>query len=100
VPTDRIRLMGGGSRSLVWPQIRTDLSGRPVEVLEGADASATGAALIGSVVAGLAPDIATASAALPLTLRTVLPDQAMRPALDDAYGRYRDAFAALESYWA
>jgi xylulokinase len=99
VPTGRVRLMGGGARSAPWCRIRADLSGRPVEVLADADASATGAALIAAVTAGLIGDLAGASAALPLDVRMVAPDPARRGAYDDAYARYRRAFDALEGYW-
>jgi xylulokinase len=100
VATDRVRLMGGGAQSAVWCQIRADLTGRPVEVLSEADASATGAGLIAAVAVGILPDVATATSALPLPLRRVEPNPATRGAYRDAYGRYRGTFAAMESVWA
>jgi xylulokinase len=100
VATDRVRLMGGGAQSAVWCQIRADLIGRPVEVLSESDASATGAALIAAVAAGLSADIKAATSALPLPLRRVEPNAATREAYKEAYARYRETFAAMEPVWA
>ncbi len=97
VPTDRLRLMGGGARSRLWCEIRSAVTDRPADVLTATDASALGAALLAHVVAGRAPDIATASAALPLELTEVIavPDGRY----EAAYRRYRETFAALEPTW-
>ncbi len=66
--TGRLRLMGGGAQSRVWCEIRAALVRRPTEVLQGTDASAIGAALLATVAAGAAPDLATACAQLRLKL--------------------------------
>lgn len=97
VSTDRLRIMGGGARSRLWCEIRSAVTCRPAEILTSSDASALGAALLASVAAGLSPDIATASAALPLVLSTVEP--APDPRYEAAYARYHEAFAALEPTW-
>ncbi len=97
VGTDRLRLMGGGARSGVWCDIRTAVSSRPADVLTTTDASAIGASLLATVVSGHARDAATASAALRLEMREVLPVPDAR--YEDAYHRYRDAFTALGPTW-
>lgn len=97
VATNRLRLMGGGARSALWCDMRAAVSGRPADVLTKTDASAIGAALLASVVGGQMPDVAIASAALRLELREVRPVPDGR--YEDAYRRYRDAFAALEPIW-
>jgi xylulokinase len=91
-----IRLLGGGAASTVWTQIRADLLGRDVEALEECDASAMGAALLATIVAGAIPDVRTACARLALPLRRVEPDWANRGTYDDAYARYRRLFDAVE----
>ena len=99
VRTDRLRLMGGGARSALWCQMRSDLCGRPAESLTDGDASAVGAAVLAAVAAGRAPDIATACGALALDLTRYEPNFSKRAAYDDAYAAYRSVFAALEPYW-
>lgn len=100
VPTDRLRLMGGGARSDVWCRMRADITGRPADVLAEGDASAIGAGLLGAVAAGTSPDIATASSALRHTMRDVTPDGELTQTYDAAYRLYRERFAALEPTWS
>jgi xylulokinase len=100
VRTDRLRIMGGGARSDIWCQIRSDIAGRPADVLDNADASAIGAGLFAAVAGGVRGDVATASASLRHALREVEPDPRMEQVYDSAYRRYRDRFAALEPTWA
>jgi xylulokinase len=91
-----VRLLGGGATSSVWTQIRADLLGRDVEALEECDASAMGAAMLAAVVGGAAPDVGTACARLALPLSRVEANWANRGVYDDAYGRYRRLFDAIE----
>jgi xylulokinase len=95
IPTDTTVLIGGGSRSRLWAQIRADLLGRPVAVSEIGDACPLGAALLAASAAGIAPDLAASAARAAGARRTVEPDPRQRAALDDAYGRYHALFAAL-----
>jgi xylulokinase len=97
--TGRLRLMGGGARSNLWCQIRADLTGRPADILLGGDASATGAALLAAVAAGLASDIGSAALTLRLRLHEIVPNSVMTDVYEEAYVSYRARFAALEPVW-
>ena len=96
VPIDRIRLMGGGARSSIWPQIRADVTGLPIEVLDRVDASPVGAAVLAAVATGLHATVAGAAslAAGPVTM--VQPDPAVKPVYDRAYARYHQLYHALK----
>lgn len=96
---DHVRLAGGGARSTLWAQMRADLMQLPVEALTASDASATGAAVLAAVAAGLYPDVAAAAAALDLKAETIAPDAGRAAVHDEAYRRYRTVFAALEPAW-
>jgi xylulokinase len=95
VPSERVVLIGGGSKSQLWAQIRADLLGRPVAVSEVADACPLGAALLGASAAGIAGDLAAAAARMASARRLVEPRAVHRAAYDDAHARYRALFAAL-----
>ena len=95
VPTGEVLLLGGGSRSGLWAHIRADLLGRPVQVAAHADTCPLGAALLAAAAAGLAPDLTAAAASVAGPRRTIDPDPAHKAALDHAYRRYHDLFAAL-----
>lgn len=49
---DRIRLGGGGARSLLWGQIQADVYGHAVEVVRAEEGAAYGAAILAGVGAG------------------------------------------------
>jgi xylulokinase len=95
IPTDRVRLCGGGARSRVWAQIRADVSQRPVEIVGAADASPIGAAILASVAAGEAGSVTEAASRLLGRLETIDPDPAKAAVYDRGHARYRMLFDAL-----
>ncbi len=86
---ERVLLLGGGSRSAVWAQLRADLLGVPHDVAASTDTCPVGAAMIASVAAGVHRDLAAAAALAPPPRRTFTPDPAARGEADAAYRRYR-----------
>lgn len=95
VPTEKIRIMGGGSKSQVWMKIRADLMRRKIEVLDHGDASALGAAAIAAVAVATYPDLQRAVAALKIPVTVVEPDTANQGIYEEAYSNYQKLFAAL-----
>jgi len=91
LPAERVLLLGGGSRSAVWAQLRADVLGLPHDVAASTDTCPIGAAMIASVAAGVHPDLAAAAALAPPPARSFLPARAAeaRAAADAAYWRYR-----------
>jgi xylulokinase len=89
--TDRVLLLGGGSRSDTWSQIRADVLGKPHDVAWSADTCPVGAAMIAAVAAGIHGDLAAAAATLPAPSRSFTP----RASLDDAYARYQQLVRQL-----
>jgi xylulokinase len=79
-------VLGGGSASSVWLQIRADALQLPHHVAARSDTSALGAAMIASVAAGIHGDLSRAAATAPPP-RTVI---APRASLEDAYARYQN----------
>jgi xylulokinase len=94
---DTIRVVGGLSRSPLALQLKADVTGARIEVLEEPEATALGAALVAATAAGWFDDLDDAAAAtVALTGEPVLPNPRNGPAYDEAYGRYRGMYAALE----
>ena len=89
--TDRVLLLGGGSHSDTWSQIRADILGKPHDVAWSADTCPVGAAMIATVAAGVHADLAAAAAHLPASSKTFTPSAR----LDDAYARYQQLVAQL-----
>ncbi|MBW3618811.1 MAG: hypothetical protein KY461_01085 [Actinobacteria bacterium] len=95
-----LRATGGGARSDLWLQMKSDITGRVVRRVAGAGPAA-GAACLAAVAAGWFSDIPEASDELVvLETRSFDPDPAAAAVYEDAYGRYRDMFDALEPTFA
>ncbi len=94
---DEIRVVGGGARSRLWLQMKADVTGRRVRVLATDEATAQGAAMLAGVGAGIFRDLDEAVERLALLEETAFePDPGTRTAYDEAYGRYRRLFDAVE----
>ena len=93
IPVERIRLGGGGARGGLWRQIQADVYGQAVELLEGEEGVAFGAALLAGTGVGWWPDVETACAETVRVAGRVEPRHAM--SMDRAYARYRRVYPAL-----
>jgi xylulokinase len=89
LPGERVLLLGGGSRSAVWAQLRADVLGLPHDVAASTDTCPIGAAMIASVAAGVHRDLAAAAALAPPPARSFAPDPRSRAAGEAAYRCYR-----------
>jgi sugar (pentulose or hexulose) kinase len=84
----RIALIGGGARSKLWPQMIADITGKAVDLFEGREFGARGAALLARVAVGELPDIETAATFVPPLRATIMPN----PSSYAAYRPGRQAF--------
>jgi len=80
-----VLVLGGGTQSALWLQIRADALGLPHHVAARADTSAIGAAMIAAVAGGVHRDLAAACALAPPPRAVITP----RASLDEAYARYQ-----------
>ncbi|WP_343714449.1 FGGY-family carbohydrate kinase [Inquilinus sp.] len=93
-----VLLSGGGGRSRFWSQMIADVLGLPVEIPDGGEYGACGAALLAGTGIGWYPSIGDASRRVRRIRRTHRPDPALREAYEAAwqrYGRYRDALLRM-----
>jgi len=88
----RIRVGGGGARSLLWLQILADVLATDLDVLEEHDASALGAAVIAAVGAGVHADFQTACRAMVRLRGAVGPDAERRRQYEEYYAIYRQLY--------
>ena len=98
---DEIRVVGGGARSPLWLQMKADVTGRTVRVMASDESTALGAAMLAGVGAGTFAglDEAVESVGRP-GAGAYEPDPDTAQAYDDAYGRYRALFDAVEPGFA
>lgn len=91
---DRIRAIGGLSRNRLLMAIKASLFDRPITVLDMAEATGLGAAVLGGLAAGVFPDLDTALSGLRYSETEVRPDRKLR----NLYaGRYHSVYRRLRS---
>jgi xylulokinase len=97
----RLTIVGGGAKGLLWRRIKADATGLPVRVPANVETTATGAAMLAAVGAGLHASVADAAEAFvryePGELE---PDPEAHAAYDSAYRLYRDVYFALKPVFA
>jgi len=92
----RLTIVGGGAKSLLWRQIKADVTGLPVRVPVNVETTATGAAMLAAVGAGLHANVGEAAAAfVRYEPEEVQPDPASSGVYDEGYRLYRDVYYAL-----
>ncbi len=96
---DVARLTGGGSRSKVWTQIFADAIQLPMEVPEGTEIGARGAAMSAGIGAGVYKDHADAVAKAVILDRRQEPDPEATPFYLTRYTEYKRLLEAMRDPW-
>lgn len=97
VAFESIKLAGGGAASHLWAQIRAGVSGLPVEVLDVADASPIGAAVLAAIASGALGSIEDARPYLARPAKVIEPQNDAEAAYQLAYQRHRALFEHLKA---
>jgi xylulokinase len=93
----RLTIVGGGAKGMLWRRIKADVTGLPVRVPANIETTATGAAMLAAVGAGLHPTVAEAARVfVRYEPKEVLPDEAAREVYEASYRLYRDVYFALK----
>jgi xylulokinase len=94
---DEIRVVGGGARSVLWLQIKADVTGRRVQPVVSPEPTAAGAAILAGVAAGAfaspADGVARTVRLSPVTYR---PDPRTREIYAERYAQYRALYDGAE----
>jgi len=94
-----IRLTGGAARSAVWVQMFADIFQVPVEIPDGSELGALGAAVAAAVACGIYPSYEAAVAAMTRVARRHEPDPARRNVYAVRYAKYLKAVEALKDFF-
>jgi xylulokinase len=89
-----LRIAGKSARLALWNQIRADVTGLCVEIVEQGTSVTLGAAMLAAVGIGHHRDLVEASALVRVET-TLEPQPAFQPIYDDAYCMFRHAYPAL-----
>ena len=94
---DEIRTMGGGSKSRIWNQIKSDITGKDMNVTYSSqDTACLGAAILAGKAAGIFEGIESAVAGMVKVKETFSPDAEKHKVYERQYAKYCALFAALE----
>jgi L-xylulokinase len=96
---DTARLTGGGSRSLVWTQMFADTIGVPMEVSDGTELGARGAALSAGIGVGAYRDYAEAVEQAVKVVRVQEPIPANTPLYLERYAEYERLVGVMQEPW-
>ena len=98
VRCERLRVLGGGQRNNLWLQIKADVTGRPVEVVQHPEVTLMGAALLAGVGAGIYRNAEEAVASIEVPVTRLEPDPAAHQRYEEAYARFLEVAPALRSF--
>jgi xylulokinase len=94
---DEIRVVGGGSASETWMQIKADVTGRPVRRVLVPEAAAHGAALLAGVAADLFLDLSDAvRRTVSVADEAYVADPVRASLYAESYQRYRALYDGVE----
>ncbi|MBR1418426.1 MAG: hypothetical protein IJ576_05640, partial [Synergistaceae bacterium] len=89
--------IGGGAKSEVWAQIKADITGRDITVLDIHDMAPIGAALLAGVGVGVFKDVYEASSKVEKSVyREFKPNHDFDEIYDKRYGTYLSLYPALK----
>jgi xylulokinase len=92
----RLTIVGGGAKGVLWRQIKADVTGYPIRVPTSVETTATGAAILAAVGAGVFPSVAEATSTfVAYEPDEHAPDPEAKARYDEAYRLYREVYAAL-----
>jgi xylulokinase len=97
IPVNRIRLGGGGARSVLWRQIQADVYGSEVETVEAEEGAAYGAAILAGVGAKIWPSVDAACDAVVRVADRVRPGAENAAVMKASYEKYRRIYPAMKS---
>jgi xylulokinase len=93
----RLTIVGGGAKGPLWRQIKADVTGYPIRVPTSVETTATGAAILAAVAAGVFPTVSDATASfVSYEPEEHSPDQEAHERYQETYRRYRDVYFALK----
>ena len=96
VRVDVLRAMGGSANSLLWTQIKSDITGKPIVVPASDTATTLGAAILAGVGTGFYRSYEEAVSLTVSETRRHQPNEANREVYEKTYETYLKLYEALE----
>ena len=95
LPLREIRAVGGGARSSLWRQIKADVTGLPVSIMDTTETTALGAGILALTGSGLIDSLEEAVNLTTHVIETRDPDPKTRNLYEEYYQLYRASYFSL-----
>jgi xylulokinase len=95
IPVEEIRVLGGGSKSNCWNQIKADITGRVIWTTDNSDAACLGAAIISGVSCGLFPNVKEAVSKMVNLKQKFEPNMKNHHIYRKLFEQYKQLYTAL-----
>ncbi len=95
LPTNELRVVGGGAKGQLWRQIKADVTGLPVTVPEWTECTAIGAGMLALVGVGAFASPSEAAAQVVRIRERIDPRPHLRALYQESYELYRATYDAL-----
>ena len=92
---EEIRSLGGGSKSPLWNQIKSDINGIPLTLMNAPEAACLGAAIVAGTAVGLFPSVEAACASMVKPMCSYAPNKENASVYEKGYEVYKKVFASL-----
>ncbi|MBQ9512503.1 MAG: hypothetical protein IJR58_04860 [Lachnospiraceae bacterium] len=99
IDVNSVYIVGGGTKSPLWCQMKADLLGKPMDCSANAEGAAIGTAMLAAVAEGTFADLDEAAAVMAQLGAHYEPNPANKAAYDEAYGRYQECYKAMEPFF-
>jgi sugar (pentulose or hexulose) kinase len=96
IRVNEIRSLGGGARSDVWNQIKSDITGKPVVTMRCKESACLGAAILAGKAVGLFPDVKAACNQMAGIAGRYTPNEANFAVYQKGYADYVKLFDDLQ----
>ena len=95
LPIEEIRVVGGGSRSPLWRQIKADVTGIPVSITNTSETTVLGAGILALTGSGLIDTLGEAVNLTTYIIETSRPNEKIQSIYEEFYQLYRLTYFSL-----
>ena len=89
IEINQLRCIGGGAKSDLWMQIKSDITGKEIGIPDITEAGCSGAAILAGIGAGIYSNANEAIRNFVRIEKRFSPNPEMQPAYDEVFGNYQ-----------
>lgn len=96
IKIERTKICGGGAKSMLWKKIISNVLNMKVDVAEGEEGPALGAAMLAAVACGEYKSVEEAAANIVKIKESIEPEQALVEKYEERYQQYKEIYPACK----